>query len=178
MANLIVALLTTAGVITAVVTLLHGALAPQGELSDSWKSMRTHSAEMVQTEMSALGISVTSGGQDLELTVRNDGQTPLREFDKWDLIVAYDPSSTSTGLRLVRPSYTEDGPPGADHWTIGGIYLDATGPDAEVFGLGVADPGEEFVVQAKLGVPIGSPSANAVTLAATNGVTVSSQFAN
>lgn len=171
-------MLTLTGIITGAVVLMQGALAPQGELSDAWKTLKANSREMIQTKMSALGVDVTGGGSDIELTIRNDGQTLLRDFDKWDLIVAYDPTTTSSGLRFVSLVYTDQASPASGQWSVPGIYLDASESDSEVFGPGVVDPGEEFVVRAKIGIPIGTPSTNTLLLAVANGVTLSAQFNN
>ena len=178
MANLIVAMVTLAAIITTTISLMNSALTPHFKLSDAWKQMRTRSEQMVRTEMSTARVSVDSAGTSIEVTVRNDGETPLRAFDKWDLFVSYAPAPSGSGLKVLRLDYTEQETPGTDEWSVPGIYLNAAASEAEIWSPGIVDSGEEFVLRAKVGTPIATSTASVLTLAAQNGVTLSTQLTN
>ncbi len=140
--------------------------------------MSRRTGDVFRTEITSLGVSVTGAGTDVELTVRNSGQAPLRGFDKWDLILAYDPVGASTGLKLVRLVYTDDASPGDDQWNLQGIYMDASESEPEVFGPGIVDSGEEFVLKARLSASVATATTNSLTLAVATGVTLGAQFTN
>ncbi len=72
------------------------------------------------------------------MTVRNDGQTNLSEFTKWDVIVQY-----QTGeFRYL--NYSPVYPANNGQWAVKGIY--ATDGSPETFDPGILDPGEQMVV--------------------------------
>ena len=83
----------------------------------------------------------------LDVTLRNNGQTKLASFDKWDFIVQY---TDLTGIyHVVWLPYSGSGL--ADNqWVVEGIYLDAASRAPEVFEPGIFNPAEEMIVQAKL----------------------------
>ena len=90
MTNLIVGVITLAGIIAGTMALMLGALGPQLDVADAVKFVRDESGAVSGTEMSAVLVDVTDGGSRISLTVRNDGETPLRVTEAWDLILAYD----------------------------------------------------------------------------------------
>jgi hypothetical protein len=113
----------------------------------------------------------------VDWSLRNEGQTLLREFDNWDLVVLYQ-DSPSSGLQAQRLTYTSNAVPASGEWTVSGIYQDATLLTAEVFDPGIVNPAEEFIVRAELSPSISTPTTNTVTLAVANGVKASTQFSN
>ncbi len=178
MTNLIVGLLTLAGIIAGTVALAQGALGPQLDVADAVKFVREESGHAAGTEMSAILVNVTDGGTGISLTVRNDGETPLRVTEDWVLILAYDSSASSTGLEIVHLTYTESASLNNDEWLVEGIYLDASESEAEEFGKDIFDAGEELVIDAKLATAISTPSTNSLALSTDSGVTMSAQFTN
>ncbi len=123
-------------------------------------------------------VDVTNGGAEFSLTVRNDGETSLRVTGDWDLILAYDSSPGSTGLKIIRLTFTESVSLDNDEWLVKGIYLDASESEAEVFGEDIFDSGEELVINARLATSISTPSTNSLALSTDSGVTMSAQFTN
>ena len=178
MTNLIVAMILIAGIFMAAVLLSISAFGPQAEVSEAMKKIETITGEMSRTEIETVTINVTGAGDDLEVTLRNNGQQSLHVGEEWDVIIAYDDSSTSTGLRVVHLAFTDAASPGSDEWVIEGIYLDAANSEAELFGRDVLDTGEELVINAKLASAISDSSTNTVALVTPNGVGVTAQFTN
>ena len=178
MTNLIVGLLTMAGIIAGTAALMQGALGPQVDVADAVKFVREASGPAAGTEMSAILVDVTDGGLGISLTVRNDGETPLRVTKDWDLILAYDSSPGSTGLEVLHLTYTTSASLNNDEWLVEGIYLDASESEAEEFGRDILDSSEEMIINAKLATAISTPSTNSLALSTDSGVTMSAQFTN
>jgi hypothetical protein len=178
MTNLIVTLLLMAIIIAATVLVSTTSLGAQANMSSALKRSDQITTSIARTAVETLSVNVDSAGDDIEVTVRNSGQEPLRVDGGWDLIFAYDDSSTSTGLQIVRLSYTGNTIPTPGEWVLEGIYMDAANAEAEVFGRQILDAGEEAVINARLASAISDSSTNTVTLATSNGVGLTTQFTN
>jgi len=174
-ANLFVAVITVAILLTAMSGLAQSSVATQSAASDSLKMARDHTGEIARTAMFSLGTSVLGSSTEVEATARNDGQTPLRGFSKWDLLMTYE---SATGLQIQRLAYTTESTPASGEWTVKGIYKDAAASTAEAFQPGIVNTGEEFIVKAKLSPAISSPSDNSLVLVADNGVALTVAFTN
>lgn len=167
-----------AGIIAGTVALSLGALGPQLNVADAVKFVRQASGPVAGTEMSTVLVDVTDGGTGISLTVRNDGETPLRVTEDWDLILAYDSSPSSTGLEILHLTFTESTSLNNNEWLVEGIYLDASETVPEVFGKDIFESGEELVINAKLATSISTPSTNSLALSTDSGVTLTAQFTN
>jgi hypothetical protein len=174
--NLILALITVAIVIAAITAFAESSVGPQATMSDSIKAMEQKTGEAARTTMSSVSTAVSGGGATLDWRVRNSGQTKLRDFPKWDLLVRYH-GPASTQLRVQRLAYTTANPPGAGEWTVTNFYA-GSGGTAEVYEPGIVNPGEEFNVQATLSPVIGTTTSNSVTVSAPNGVYLAVAFTN
>ncbi len=176
MANLVVSLIMVAVILTVTTLVAQSSLRPQVELTDSWKAMRIRTREAAATTMKSQGVAVQDSGADVQFTVLNTGQTPLRDAASWDLFVAYHETAGNADIRLARLAYTESADPAAGEWTLEGIYLDAASGDQEVFNTGIVDPGEAMLITARLSPVIGASTDNSISLAVTSGVTLSPTF--
>ncbi len=176
MANLVVSLIMVAVILTVTTLVAHSSLEPQGTLTDSWKAMRSRTREAASTAMESQGVAVQDSGAEVQLTVLNTGQTPLRDASSWDLFIAYHQTAGNADIRLARLAYTESTDPAAGEWTLEGIYLDAASGDQEVFNTGIVDPGEAMLITARLSPVIGASTDNSISLAVTSGVTLSATF--
>ena len=175
MANLFVAVVTVAILLAAMSGLAQSSVTSQGAASDSLKTTRDQAGEIARTEMSSLGVSVLGAGSEVEVSVRNDGQTPLRGFSEWDLLMTYEGTS---GLEIQRLAYTTDSSPSSGEWTVKGIYKDAAAATAVVYQPGIVNTGEEFIITAAVSPAISSPSDNSLVLAVDNGVALTVTFTN
>jgi len=142
-------------------------LSSQDAVSESWREMQERAEERARTDLSPVGAETLSAGYVVSITLRNDGDTKLADFDQWDVILQY-----SSGNARWYP-YGEF----SDEWQVAGIYLDASEGTAEAFEQGIFNPGEEMVVQVSLSlatqVPLGTHLA---TVATPNGITASTVF--
>jgi hypothetical protein len=177
MSNLVLALVSVMVILAAMMGLVTGFTGPQAQIGETVKRASGLYGEISRTELSSVNVSVISAGATVDWTVSNSGQTQLRRFEDWDLVIIYQDSAGS-GLQPQYLTYTTNGSPSAGEWTVTGIYRDASTLTAEVFNPGIIDPGEEFIVRAQLSPSISTPTTNTVTLAVENGVTVSAQFTN
>ncbi len=164
-------------ILVAVTGLVRGFTGPQAQIGETVRKSSDIYGEIARTELNSLTVSVISAGATVDWTVGNIGQTQLRVFEDWDVVIVYQ-DSASAGLQVSRLSYTTNVTPAAGEWTVTGIYLDAGTLTAEVFNPGIVDPGEEFIIRAQLSPSIATPTDNTVTLAVENGVTVTAQFTN
>lgn len=178
MANLLVSLIMVAVILTVVQAFTRSSLGPQDALAESTKSMRARTGEIARTKLGSQGVTVEDAGTTVNFTIANTGQTPLRALDEWDVMLTYHETAGNQGLQLQRMSYTESSTPGNGEWTSGGIFLDASLNDAEVFNTGIVDFGEEIVITMKVTPAIGTDTDNLITIAVQNGVTLSANFSN
>jgi len=173
LANLFVAVVTVAVLLAAMSGLVQSSLTPQSAVSDSLKTARERTGEAARTAMTHLDTSVNPAGSDVEVTIENDGETALRGYSMWDLLLAY---QGATGHQIQRLTYTTSASPAAGEWTVEGIYKDAGTSTAEVYQPDIVDPGEEFVIKAVLSPVVSSPSDNSLVLAVDNGVALTVTF--
>ncbi|MCH7593809.1 MAG: hypothetical protein IIB27_04800 [Chloroflexi bacterium] len=178
MANLLVSLIMVAVILTVVQAFTRSSLGPQDTLAASTRVMRARTGQIARTELASRGVTVQDAGTTINYTIANTGQTPLRALDEWDVLISYHETAGNLGLQLQRLTYTESATPANGEWTSGGIYLDASLNDAEVFNTGIIDFGEEIVITAKVTPAIGTDTDNLITVSVQNGVTLSTNFSN
>lgn len=164
-------------ILAAMAGLATGFTGPQAQIGETVKESSSLYGQITRTELTSLTVSVISAGATVDWSVGNTGQTQLRVFDDWDVVIIYQ-DSAGAGLQINHLTYTSNTTPAAGEWTITGVYRDAGTLTAEVFNPGIVDPGEEFIIRAQLSPSISTPTTNTMTLAVENGVTVSAQFAN
>jgi hypothetical protein len=161
METIFVSLISLALIIISSVTMVFNTLQSTNKTADSWKQMEMQTGIISRTDISALPSSNYTGGS-LDITVRNDGQTNLTIFPKWDVIVQYD----SGEVRYV--TYSDSYPPQDNQWTVKGIY--STGETPEIFDPNVLDPGEQMVLTIVLNPSLGSGETCRITISTPNGV--------
>ena len=79
MANLVVAVIALASFLGVVVSLLQSSLAPQFEISNSWKQMRSISQDSARTALDEIDLQVQSSGAELRLAAENSGSVSLHD---------------------------------------------------------------------------------------------------
>lgn len=141
-------------------------------LTGSWEQMEAQTSEAARTNLAIIATARPAG--DVEVTLRNIGQTAVQDFASWDVIVEY---YTEGGAyyqkRLV---YTSGDPPDDDQWRVKGLYLDAATATSEVFRPRLLDPGEEVVLTLKLNPQARTTAANLVVVSTGNGIATSGTF--
>jgi hypothetical protein len=159
--TILVSLVSLALIIIASVTMTISTMQSSNKVADSWKNMETQSANISRTDIAAIAPAHYNGGA-IDLTVKNDGQTNLSDFARWDVIVQYQ-SGNVTYL-----TFNAGYPPGANQWAVKGIYSSAGTP--EIFDHGVLNPGEQMIVTISLNPEVISGQACRITISTSNGV--------
>jgi archaellum component FlaF (FlaF/FlaG flagellin family) len=123
--------------------------------------MRTNLSS-VSTNMSAVNT--------LEVTLENNGQTKIADFEKWDVIVQYHDGDGTYHTRWL--PYT-GGVLGDNQWKVAWIRFNGS---AEVFDPNVLNPGEQIQIKAQLNPSAGDATTNMVVISTPNGIPVSTYF--
>jgi len=170
----IAALIVLTVVLFGVLTIVQGHLSSQDAILESWREMEERTGGRARTQISAIGAGTESQGSTVKVTIKNEGETKLADFDQWDVVVQY---YRATGDCLMEwLPYTETIPPEENRWTVVGIYLDASTSTAEIIEPGILNPDEEILIQAKVNPPVGPHTTNLATIATLNGISTSAVF--
>jgi len=104
----------------------------------------------------------------LEVSLKNTGQTKLADYSRWDFIVMY--YDQASNYHAVWMPYKES--PGNNEWQVKEITLDG---GSEIFEKGVLNPGETITLRANIDPSVGG-NANMVVVSTPGGVTASTYF--
>ena len=174
METAIAALIILTVVLFGALTIAQVYLSSQDAIMTSWREMEERLGERARTDLSPIGAEAKSEGAIVEITLKNEGDTKLADFDRWDVIVQY---YRANGDYLIKwLPYTEVAPPGDNQWTVVGIYLDASGAIPEVYEPDILNPGEEMIIRMKVSPPVGPATTNLATIGTPNGIGTSADF--
>lgn len=162
METALISIVSLALIIIGTVTITMSSLHSSGTIADSWKYMEQQASYIRRTEIVALPPEDYSGGS-VNLTVRNEGQTNLDSYTRWDVIAQYQ------GSGAYHIEYTENNPVGSNQWTVAGIYLSDN--STEVFDSNILNPGEKMTMVINLDPEIGEGETGRITISTPNGVT-------
>jgi hypothetical protein len=171
MGTSIVTIMLAALIITAVAVLGQGAFTAVGNLNDGWKAMHERTVEMDNTGIEPVG--VTTAMPTVDVIVRNDGQTALRDWASWDVFLQY--YAAGGVYTNVRVPYTEAAEPSNNEWTVAGLYRVAPSTP-EVFQPGIFDPNEEMVIRVRMAPSSDASGANVIVIGTPNGITMRANF--
>jgi hypothetical protein len=149
----------------AMLTMTEQALFAQEIAAESWLEMQERQGEWNRTSLSV--VEAISDGNFVTVTLENDGDTKLADFDQWDVILEYK-GSDGTYYKGWYP-YIE--PPlgwWENDWTEN-IHDDAFDP-------GIFNPGEEMTIRISVTPTIKTGTTNKAIIATPNGVTASTVF--
>lgn len=173
METAIVAIVCIALVMFGALTMLQASLSSADLVNEAWRERDQTIMEIARTDISALRTNVTEAGAIVEITLRNEGESRLKDFERWDVIVQY--RDTATTLLIKRLLYVE-GEPGDNQWTVAGIYLDAAAGNPEIFERRIFNPDEEMIIRMRLNPAVGGNTTSLATIATLNGVSTSATF--
>lgn len=161
-------------IFSVVFTIARDSLETYDIVTSAWTRLEARAQDQTATRIAgptSLRVPIAS---TVEITIANQGSVPLEEFSWWDVVfeVQQDP-----GVSILYLDYTAGPSPGANQWTVKGIYLDAGSQTPEVVDPGVLDPGEEMVVLANPSPAVKGGTYNRATFATPNGVVASVIFA-
>ena len=176
MAHVITAVFAIGLIIIGAVTLTNSALSSAGDIALSFPEMVGREGEKARTKLELITADSSSTSTNIDISVRNAGQTALAEFSRWELLIQYYESSNNVDLKVLRLTHTTSTQPASGQWTKRGIYMDAATQEAEVYEPNVFNPGEEMVLRLNVSPAIPENTDNLVTVATANGVTLSAPF--
>jgi hypothetical protein len=141
--------------ILTVVTIGKSGLATYDTLTTSWAAAEALSEARIASDVTVT--SVCSDGFDWDVTLRNDGDTPVVDFSQMDLIAQY-VSATGAVSRWLPFS-----------WTITAIQDDA-------FDTGVFNQGETMQIEVCLDPPVEDATNNGLQVTTDLGISASRGF--
>ncbi len=159
----------------AVTSVASASLSSADQVSLAWDGMARRHAERGRSELTLVSADLAPTSTNIDVSLRNSGQIVLRRFSDWDVIVRYYATSTNQGMKLQWLSYSTSSP-SSGKWTVDGIYMNAAALTSEVYDPGVLNPGEEVVVRLNITPAIPTSTDNLVSIATSNGVTVTVPF--
>ena len=115
------------------------------KISGTWlEQEKRHEAQSDTRIAGPIGASVDES-TTLRLTLTNEGDEVIGRFEDWDVIIE---SKRPGSPAISYLTYTENASPGANEWTVIGIYRDAANLTPEVVDPGILNSGEEMIVVA------------------------------
>ncbi|MDA0769848.1 MAG: hypothetical protein O2821_06450 [Chloroflexi bacterium] len=114
-------------------------------ISSTWLGQENRWESQSNTRIAGpIGASVDET-TTVQLTLVNEGDEVVGDFEHWNLIIE---SQRPGSPAISYLTYTENGVPGPNEWTVSGIYRDADTLAAEVVDPGIMNSGEEMIVVA------------------------------
>jgi len=151
----------------AVLTIGQTYLATQNTMVESWRGMEERLGDRARTDLSPVSSETSVGGGTVVLTLQNDGDTKLADFDRWDVIVQY--HETEGGYAQEWLPFDELGTDNS--WLVS--YSEGT---MDAFEPRILNPGEQMVIEITLNPTVAMTTTNRVTVAAPNGISASTVF--
>lgn len=173
METILTAFIVITLILFAALTIFTGYLTAQDTLRAAWQEMEDRLAAQRRTDLTPLLAETQSSGAVIELTLRNEGDTRLTDFDAWDVMTQY---YTAPGdYQILWFRYVED-EPASGEWCVIGIYLDAATATPEMYEPGILNPGEEMLLRLRVVPPVGPNTTNLAVISTDTGVTMSMMF--
>jgi flagellar protein FlaF len=135
-------------------------------LGMSWKDMETRAGEQSRTRLTVTGTQVDDTGANVDVTLDNEGQTAIGDFERMDVVVQY--TSESATYHVLWIPYTP-GPLQSNTWTVQSITGD-------MFEPGIFNPGETLEMRIRLNPPVGMSTTNWAIISTRLGVSLSAYF--
>lgn len=176
MANVVTALFSIALIIAGTLALTGSSLSSASDVSQAWDGMLDRIGERSRTELALITADIQGGGDDVDISLRNKGQTALAGFSSWDVILEYFENADNQDPKVLWLPYEASSPPSSGKWAVTGIYMNASTTEAEVYEPNVLNPGEEMIIRLRITPAIPGNTDNLVTLSETNGVTMAAPF--
>jgi archaellum component FlaF (FlaF/FlaG flagellin family) len=161
MENVLFSLFSAILLIISTLIMVTTSLRSVNTISEAFSAMEQHAVEIRNTTIDLQFVEYSS--RIIEIKVVNVGQTDLKNFDQWNVLVQRPDGSAS------EMAYTTETLSGINQWSIQGIYLLNGNP--EVFDPGIIDPDEAMTILINIDPVINPGQSVRVTVATANGVT-------
>lgn len=157
------ALLVAAILMITTVVMARTGYSSVDRIGQSWQVMEERLEERVRTELTTVETLVDGSYANITVRVRNDGQTPVADWARMDVVVQY---FSESGTRYVRWIPYTSGALQSNTWTLVNIENDTFEP-------GVLNPGEIAEIRIRINPLMGTGTSGWVIISTENGVTVS-----
>jgi len=158
MENLIITLACICLILFGAANVMMVSLHLVDEFSQSWNEIQKLFSERTLTQITATGADTNIQGDQVTITLLNEGNIPISKFPDWDVILRYGNGDT------VRLPYGQTTP----GWSISGISFQGL---PETVQPNILDPGEEMDIVLRLSTPVSENVTNQVTVSTHNGIT-------
>ena len=131
--------------IVTLVTISSTVITAADEIRQAVAAQEARSLPQIDTKINTPPQRISlQASSTIELTLINKGNTSIGDFSNWDVIAEIQQATTTS---ITYMTYTTSTSPGANEWTLLGIYNNASSTPrfTETFGRGVLDPGESMV---------------------------------
>jgi hypothetical protein len=163
MENLLITIVCIALILMATVSYASSFLGSADMIGNSFKNSLERARQLARTDITATQ-ATTADGSEVEITLRNDGNTSLRNYGKWDVIVRYQGGAT------VWIPYAASGAPG---WSKIGTYYNGN-PD--IYEPGILNPAETLKINVRLAPGVADNTTNLAVIATDSGVSTQIAF--
>jgi archaellum component FlaF (FlaF/FlaG flagellin family) len=157
MENIFVTIICIALIILGGVSYASSTLQSVDKLTVSWKMSEASALETKQTDVQAISSETTDSGSNIQISLQNNGNQSLADFDKWDVIVR-----CQEGENLWIP-YTTSTP----GWSVSGIYYNG---ESEVYEPNIFNPMETMDINIRLSSGVSQNTTNLATVSTYNGI--------
>jgi len=164
MENLFITIVCIALILLGTVSYASSSLSSADVITNSFKNTVERARQIGRTNITATGALTNAGGSAVEVTLSNNGNTSLRNFSRWDVIVRY-----QNGATLWIP-YSAAAVPG---WSDNGTFLNGS-PD--VFEPGIFNPAERLKINVRLSPAVAENTTNLAVIPTDNGVNTQIAF--
>lgn len=176
MTNAIIGALVIALILGTTLMIANVMLSSASNVTVAWDRMMDRKEGISRTELTLISIDPNASSTDIDVSIRNTGQTSLGHFDDWDLLIRYYDTAGDVGLNLKWLSYVTTSTPATLEWTVEGIYSDASSLIGEFYEPNLLNPGEEIILRANITPAIPGGTSNSITIGASNGVSIPAPF--
>jgi len=156
MENLFITIVCVALILLGTVSYATSSLSAVDVVAGSLKETTEQAMEIGRTDITATE-ATTVNGTEVEVTLSNSGNTALRNFSKWDVIIRYQNGTT----QWIPYSAAVPG------WSINGIFLNGS---PEVFEPGIFNPAETLEINVSLSPAVADNTTNLAVISTDNGV--------
>lgn len=135
-------------------------------VGDAWRDMEVVSEARLGTELEPVSATLDPAGDEVTLTLQNNGRTSIANFEHMDVIANYD---GLTGRFSTWLAYTELALQPDNSWRVTAILNDNKNP-------GILDTGEQLTINVQLAPDVTGPGNRWLSVATETGVTYSVTF--
>jgi hypothetical protein len=167
MENGLPALIIAAILMLATVLIARGGFLGADAVGESLRTSEARYGQQNRTDLTVTSTSIDASGANINVTVRNDGQTPLATFAGMDVVVQY---FGETGTRFDRWIPYTPGPLASNTWTTGAFTND-------VFEPSILNAGESMELLIRVNPVVGAATTNLAVIGSEKAVTVQTYFA-